>query len=232
MIMLEDDEATFMTKLMAVKFDIEPWKLEQYIYLGGDVAWGGAEGAETYKRCGQAIEWWKTLGDRIRIYDAESNNIFSFEASLELLITDTATYRTTHVFIDYVQAFKGAQEYTDAASYAFSLREFAARYNTCVVELSQVTNDEMKFGAVEGMLGAKGAGEWQQACHTGLKIIRDPVVGDDEFCLWIIKARNARKGKSYVAYNLTTGKRTYCYGTAINDVWPQPEQKATKKRSR
>lgn len=210
LVVLEDDEGSFATKLMAAKFRVRKHILERYIF--GGVGFLGEDGKELAGRCQEAVDWFNSVSGRLRIYDASTRlDIFRFESLLELLAIDKALHGTTHVFIDYIQALGG--EYKEMAGYAFGFRAFAAKHDVGLIELSQVSNETLKFGSGYGQLAAKGAGEFGQAAHVGLEIYQDPAVGDKEFALKLKIARDAPKMSVFVQYDVTTGTALRYYGT-------------------
>jgi hypothetical protein len=227
LLVLEDDEGSFATKIMGAKFRLPKYVLERYIF--GGIGFLGAEGKELAGRCQEAVDWWESVSDRIRIYDAESRgDIFRFSSALETLAIDVALHNTTHIFIDYVQQFGG--EYKEMAAYAFALRAFAGRHNVSLIELSQFSNDTIKWGSNYGQLAAKGAGEWAQAAHLGLELTIAPEVGDKEIRLALKIARDAPRSEVYVHYDASTGSALAYLGTP--EYWPLDEVKPKKKGGR
>lgn len=206
---LEDDDGSFALKLMAAKFNIPKYVLERYIY--GGIAFLGADRALA-ERCEAAISWFESVQSRLRIYDASANmSIFKFEKALELLAIDKAQHNTTHVIVDYVQAWGG--EYKEMSGYAFALRAFAAQHDVSMIEISQMSNDTIRWGSAYGQLAAKGAGEFGQAAHVGIEIMRDPGVGNKEFALALKVARDAPPMTVYVQYEMSTGAVRKYLGT-------------------
>lgn len=230
MLVLEDDEGSFALKLMAAKFRVPKHILERYIY--GGVGFFGDDSKELKTRCEAAIAWFEQVQNRLRIYDTSArHDIFKFEQALELLTIDKALYGTTHVFIDYVQAWGG--EYKEMASYAFGLRAFAAKQDVSVIEISQFANETIKFGSGYGQLAAKGAGEWGQTCHIGLELMINPEVGDREFAIVLKVARDAPKLTVYVQYDVSTGTALRYLGTPeyfpIQGDKPQLKKNTTRR---
>lgn len=232
MFVLEDDEGSFLLKLAAAKFRVRKWELERYIL---DAArYFGDVGMELMGRMDKALKWIEEINTRLRIYDASSKtSIFKFDQALEVMAMDVALNATTHIVVDYVQQWGG--EYKEMSSYAFGLRAFAAEHNVCMIEVSQFSNETIKFGSSYGMLAAKGAGEFGQTCHVGLELLADPVAGDREFALVIKVARDAGRRYAFCHYDVTTGTRTHYTGTpevdgAFADLLAPPKAKKGGKR--
>lgn len=145
---------------------------------------------------------------------------------------DCALNQTTHIIVDYVQQWGG--EYKEMASYAFGLRAFAAEHNVSMIEISQFSNESIKFGSAAGQLAAKGAGEWGQTCHVGLELVADPMAQGREFCLWLKVARDAESGYVFVTYDLSTGTRLRYYGSPESEGFQEmvngKQQKKAKGR--
>lgn len=210
MLVLEDDEGSFATKIMGAKARVPKYLIERY--LVGGVGFLGAGGREIAGRIEEAVRWWEEHQLNIRIYDAATQaTIFDFKQALEVLAIDKLMYNTTHVVVDYVQQWGG--EYKEMAGYAFALRAFAAQHDVCMVEISQFSNQTIQFGSASGQLAAKGAGEWGQTCHAGLELVADPHGENRELCLMLKVSRDAEPGYVFVEYDKTTGTRTRYYGT-------------------
>lgn len=224
-LMLEDDETAGMTKLMGIHADLPFWQVEQY--ARGEMAFLGQAGLETARRLDGALEWYESLGDRIRFYDGSASvNVFDFDQATRLLELDFRLYKTTHLIVDYVQAF-ASMEYSEQARYAQQLRALAGRYKVNVVEVSQVSNDTMKWGSAAGQVAAKGAGDWGQAAHIGIELEWDAKVGQEEIRLNLKKARNARRRHVYARVNETTGRIQAYYDTPM--LMENPEEKPAGK---
>lgn len=226
LLVLEDDEGSFALKLMAAKYRVPKYVLERFIY--GGIGFLGEDGKELAARCEAAIAWFEQVQGRLRIYDASArHDIFKFDQAVELLTLDKALHGTTHVIVDYVQAWGG--EYKEMASYAFGLRALAAKQDISVVEISQFANDTIKFGSNYGQLAAKGAGEWGQAAHVGLELMLDPEVGDREFAIALKVARDAPKLTVYAQYDVSTGTALRYLGTP--EHFPLPGDKPQPKKA-
>lgn len=221
----EDDELAFSTRLMAAKFDVQRWMVEQYLVLHpADIAW---RETENYDKCRQAVEWFSSIEQRLRIYDVEGLNLFDFSTFWDAAISDKATYGTTHLFVDYFQAFRGAFDPEQADDMSFRLRELAARYNLGVVVLSQQSGQDLRYGSSDGMVSTKGTTTLGQMAHIGIEIDRDPEVGDAEFRLNLKKGRDGGRRMAYVTYDVTTGRALEYKGTP--DHWPLEGGKKGKK---
>lgn len=219
-LVLEDDDVSFATRLMAIHADVAPWKLEQH--AAAVVGYLGEDGLADKERCETGLAWWNALGDRIRIYDGGARaNIFKFRSARELLETDVALFGTTHVIIDYVNSWTG--ETHELEQYAYGLRAFASRSNVCVIEVSQFANDTIKHGSTPGQVATKGSGAWGAAAHVGLELVTDPLVGTREVGLAIKKARNAPRQIVYAQMNEETGRVRRYVGTPDYMALPSTE---------
>lgn len=227
-VMLEDDETANITKLMGIHADVPFWMVEQY--ARGEMGFLGANGLETQRKLDETLAWYESLGDRHRVYDGSHTeaDVFDFEQCLRLLEFDIRVYKTTHIVIDYVQAFGGGEETEKAAAFAQRLRALAGRYRVCLIEISQVSNDTMKFGSAAGQVAAKGSGAWGQAAHIGIELEWDADVGQREICLNLKKARNARRRRVYAAINEDSGQIQAYYGTPIHMSLPDVKKPAAK----
>lgn len=226
---LEDDESAVACNLMAAKFDIEPWRIERYM-VGGEAFFRGEE-RRWVPRLGAALQWFAALSDRLRVYDGESDdNIYKLDNALAVLAVDKHLYGTTHCIIDYVGQLEG-EDYADIARAAKRLRAFAGRYRVGMIELAQLANDTIKFGAAPGMVPAKGAGEWGQAAHIGIVLETDPKVGQSEVKINVVKGRRSGRFHTYIGVNPTTGRIKAYYGAPLYMEAHDPAA-APKKRGR
>ncbi len=67
---LEDNELSCALKLMGVKFRIYPRHLEWFIHFGPEEAARSYQNPKDFiKRCTEAVAWYASLGDQLRIYD-------------------------------------------------------------------------------------------------------------------------------------------------------------------
>lgn len=199
---LEDNRLTIALKLMAIKFDVPKWAIEQH---KSGAAFLGKDGPMVHAKCEAALAWWDMQGDRIRIYDDEIANVHNFNESLALFRADKLRYGMTHAIADYVQAW-GGTDYKDAAKQAYAVRAFAAKNRVNFIGLSQLPNEALKWGSSEGMLSTKGAGEWGAAAHVGFEFEVDHAATGPEVCLYLKIARDAPRHKVYTTYNPATGK--------------------------
>jgi KaiC/GvpD/RAD55 family RecA-like ATPase len=212
----EDDAFTFATRIMASQSGVPRWKVEQFLVVERErLTW--KEDSSTIQSCTAVQNWFVSLGDRLRIYDTEHLNIFDFAQVYESIVADKALYGTTHTIYDYVQAFRGAADPEKADDYAFRCRELAARYNLCLILLSQQSGQDLRYGAPSGILKTKGSTSWGQIAHLGIEIERDEEIGDAEFKLTLQKARDGGRRSSYVKYDLASGRVKGYAGTG--DHW-------------
>lgn len=213
----EDSEAAYATKLMGIRFGLEHWRIQRYLVRRQ--AFLDQYGREEALRVEEAQQWYADLGDRLRIYDGEAKtNIFKFSSAVTLLEEDKALYGTTHTAIDYINIWKGDTPQLEA--YAQELRAFAGRTNTGLLLLSQVSNETQKFGAAPGQVPTKGSGEWGQTAHTAYFLEKDPVVGQKELRVTQVKGRDSGMSVAYAEIDEPTGKIKEWRGTP--HFYPMP----------
>lgn len=213
----EDSEAAYATKLMGVRFDLEAWRIQRYLVRRQ--AFLDQYGREEALRVEEAQQWYADLGDRLRIYDGEAKtNIFKFPSAVALLEEDKALYGTTHVAIDYIQIWKGDTQQIE--TYAQDLRAFAGRTNTGMLLLSQVSNETQKYGAIPGQVPTKGSGEFGQVAHTAYYLEKDALVGQKELRVSQVKGRDSGMSVAYAEFNEATGRIKEWRGTP--HFYPMP----------
>jgi hypothetical protein len=229
MVALEDDDVSFATRLIAIKENVEPWKIEQF--ATGACVFLGAEAAADTEKCERGLAWWRGLEGRLRIYDGNADlNIFDYRDALELMQLDRALYKTTHTIIDYVTAWPGDTQQLEA--HAYGLRAFAARNEVGLIEIAQLANDTIKFGSAPGQVAAKGSGAWGAAAHIGIELFFDPSIGHKEVGLAVKKARNAARQTVYAELYETTGKVKCWKGTSDYLDLPTAKKEPAKKGGR
>lgn len=194
----------------------------------------GATGLETQRKLDETLGWYESLDNRMRFYDGANTevDIFDLDQALRLLELDVRLYGTTHVILDYVQGLYGGEDTEQAARFAQQLRAFAGRHKVNVIEISQVSNDTMKFGSAAGQVAAKGSGAWGATAHLGFEIEWDADVGQREICLNLKKSRNSRRTRVYAAVNEDSGRIEAYYGTPVHMALPDARKKDAPKGGR
>lgn len=116
------------------------------------------------------------------IYDASEIESFTLQQSI--------SGGVDVVFVDYVQncTCKGVQKKEEGAEMARRFQHLAKRAKTCLVCLSQVSN-QVGRGEVD-QFEAKGAGEWAAVADVGVRLKRNK---DDETLLMF----DMQKGRHY-----------------------------------
>jgi len=102
------------------------------------------------------------------------------------------------VFIDFLQNLHGdGGIYERMSLIPLELQEMAKKQNTCIVAMSQVSNESVKSSSP--VIGFKGAGEIAAACDLGLWLERDQSEKEILKC-YIRKNRHGATGKITLKY--------------------------------
>ena len=96
------------------------------------------------------------------------------------------------VFVDYIQNLQGKGPiYERMARLPVQFEQMAKAHNTCIVCMSQVSNEAVKGGSDE-VIGYKGAGELAASCDLGLWLRRDKHKDELMYC-YVRKNRHGPK---------------------------------------
>lgn len=134
---------------------------------------------------------WVATGSPLRIYDG-TDPIRDLDALTALVMADKARFDTDLVIVDYVQAIASNRDYEQLAKVADTLQRMAVEQNVCVLEISQMSNDDIKHGSDGRMLATKGSGDFPATCDVGIEVWRDPEGVDPYEIRYLLKvARNA-----------------------------------------
>ena len=125
--------------------------------------YGGKLSHDTQHELDEALEYFNNK--KIRIYD----NCYTFEAINK---ASMATPNLDVVFVDFIQNMEAEGGIYDRMSVIpIQLQRMARELNTCVVAMSQVSNDSVRDESA--LIGYKGAGEIAAACDLGLWLKKD-----------------------------------------------------------
>lgn len=228
MLVGEDSRASYGAKLMGVRFRLEKWRIEQarrnrQLYLD-------TYGADELRRVDEATDWFVGISKRFRIYDRRGKvNIYKFPSAMGLLEEDVALYGPTHIFIDYVQIWKG--DTPTLESYAQDLLAFGGRHNLGLILLSQIPGEAQKYGVTPGVLPTKGSTEWPQIAHFGYFLEQDPLVGQKEVRITQVKGRDAGQDLVFAHFDVVTGQVTdYAGSPTWMGVEDQKEDGGPRRR--
>jgi len=111
------------------------------------------------------------------------------------------------VFIDFIQLVQGGGklEYERMSNVSTRLQALAKRSNTCIVALSQVSEEFQKNKSFQ-TLGFKGSGGIASACDMGIILTRDVNnESNDRIVPFQVSVRKNRHGR--------TGKFEFCFDT-------------------
>ncbi len=224
-LVLEDTEAAYAFKLMAIKFNLESWLIEKQKIVGRS-AFIAEHGVETSQKVDQARQWFRDQKPKLSIIDGGAKvNIFDYAKAKALLQEETEVNGRTHIMADYVQQWPGDTTVQEAQ--AFGLRELAARYNVGMLLMSQMPNSAMDEEQQPGTLPSKGTGTWGQVAHWGYVLSQSPTVGQRELMIRQQKGRNAGLNQWAAIMNVETGTVLRYEGAAAFDA---PRQEGSRKR--
>lgn len=208
---MEDNEASYSTKIMGCKFKLPKWEIERY--LVNRPVFLNSYGQEKALRIEEAADWYASVQSQLRIYDGNVTraNLFRFPSAKAHMEEVCAVHGTTHVVVDYVSVWKG--EVTTVEGYAQDLRELASRTGVGMLLLAQVSKDTAKWGISPGEVPTKGSGEWGQIAHWGFYLQQDAAVGQQELKIVQSKGRDGGQNLFYAQFDVVTGTVLEYYAT-------------------
>jgi len=147
---------------------------------------------KTQEQVDEALDYFHNK--KIFIFD----NVYSFDGINERCKAITAIFRLDVVFVDFLQNMQGEGSiYERMSVIPVQLQKMAKELNTCVVAMSQVSNEAVR--ADSKLIGYKGAGEIAAACDLGLWLERDQNDPTKLLCA-IRKNRHGPTGKKELRF--------------------------------
>lgn len=205
-IALEDDDVSFAQVLMAQALDFNVHFFE--------VAPQNRT-ADMQAKIDAGLAW---ISDkRFRVYDAKKG-VHNWHNLPQIIRADKLKYDTDLVVVDYVQAL--GNKYEVLSEVAHMLQRTAQENAVCMLELSQISGDDIKHGPTKGILPTKGATDFAQAAHVGLivrydkdrakpkqHIVKWPhdLGSQAEIGIHMVKARRAANQWAFLAVNPESG---------------------------
>lgn len=167
-IALEDYDGAFTEVLTAVHSGV-PLGLIESVHLKEPVL--PADNAKVAAM--QNTEHWikNVVDSRWRVYDA-SYGIHDYRRFPTLVASDKMLYNTDVVVVDYLQAWSEDREQLE--NIAQMLVEIAASRQVCIIALSQMSSESIRYGTSAKEIGTKNSNAFGAATHVGIEIKYDP----------------------------------------------------------
>ncbi|MCL5318826.1 MAG: DnaB helicase C-terminal domain-containing protein [Thaumarchaeota archaeon] len=234
-IALEDSDVAFTNALIAVHSFTPEFNVEE-------VHNAGYSGGDEYEKDILAADKWLESA-KWRVYD-QKHRVHNWSNFPNLVASDKMQYDTDIIVVDFIQHWTEKREDLEAIS--TMLGQVAAENQVCIIALSQMSNESIKFGTVSNMLGTKQTGSLGAICHVGIEVrhsyekntlnapaelvsslndIKIPVgMPLSELEIWVKTIRRGKPTKFYVFAEPWSGRMFYEHDNPVTDFSiPKPK---------